>query len=140
MVQLKQRIGNALQKLNETVNFAHMIDLLEQQQVVADYMEFINSENQEEEERKRLCREAAALCLKEIHDHCMTYLQSHPDDASYEEWIRQCHPDNVEEVSSVIDHRFYVEDSDHRSIWNGYVDMMGHPEWKIEHRYEKTAK
>mmetsp|Transcript_15985 Transcript_15985/g.20288 ORF Transcript_15985/g.20288 Transcript_15985/m.20288 type:complete len:139 (+) Transcript_15985:125-541(+) len=136
MVQLKNRIGNVLHKLNETVNLVHMIDMLEQQQVMADYMEFVNTENQEEEERKRLCREAAALCLKEIHDHCITYLKEHPNDGSYEEWIRLCHPDNVEETNNQIDHRFYVEDADHRIIWNSYCDMLGHTEWKIKHLYE----
>ena len=139
MPRLKESIGNALQKINQTVNLAHMIDLLEQQQELADYMEVVNTENKEEQERKRLCREATALCLKEIHEHCTTYLREHPDDASYEEWIRECHPDNVEDDGrATIDHRFYVMDSDHRIIWNSYCDMMGHPERKIKYLYEQT--
>ena len=73
--------------------------------------------------------------MKEIHEHCLTYFSNNPDDASYEKWIRECHPDNAPD-SENIDHRFYVRDSDHRIIWNSYCDMHGHPEWKKEYLNE----
>jgi hypothetical protein len=134
-IKIKKTLGSALQKINRTVNLIYMIDMLEQKQEIADYMEVINTENEEEQERKRQCREATALCLKEVHDHCITYLEEHPQDGSYENWIRACHPDNVD-LDAVIDHRFYVQDSDHRIIWNSYCDMKGHSEWKMKHLYE----
>ena len=114
----------------------HMIDALEKKQELADYMEEMNNENSEEQERKRLCREATAACLKEIHDHCIRYLKQHPDDASYEEWIKECHPENAE--LGYVDHRFYVRDSDHRIIWNSYCDMKGFRERKIMSTEEKS--
>lgn len=133
MIPLKKtlgNLGNALQKINKTVNFAHMIDLLERQNEVAACLKVTDTE-EDEQERQRLCREATAACLKELHEHCLAYLKSHPEDASYEKWIREFHPDNVELLGNV-DHRFYVQDSDHRIIWNSYCDMQDHPEWKVD--------
>lgn len=58
---------------------------------------------------------------------------------SYEDWIRQYHPDNAngEEskddnlLGNEIDLRFYLQDSDHRQIWNKYVDAFSCPELKV---------
>ncbi len=113
-----------------------MIEVLEYKQELADYLEVMNNENAEELERKRLCREATARCLKEIHEHCIRYLDQHPDDASYEEWIKECHPENAELGN--IDHRFYVRDADHRIIWNSYCDMKGFPERKIHYSNKES--
>mmetsp|Transcript_8677 Transcript_8677/g.10955 ORF Transcript_8677/g.10955 Transcript_8677/m.10955 type:complete len:144 (+) Transcript_8677:382-813(+) len=135
MVKLKKSLGVALQKVNRTVNLAYMIDFLESQQRIADNLDSINKENNEEQARKKLCREATAACLKNIHEHCLEYMENHISDASYEEWIRDCHPDNVNRDK--IDHRFYVKDSDHRIIWNSYCDMQGHPERKILYTGER---
>lgn len=138
MVQLKRTLGTALQKINKTINLIYMIDVLEQKQEVADYLEEVNTENEDEQERKRQCREAIAACLKEIHEHCLEYLSDHPENACYVDWIRLCHPDNVE--CGKLDRRFYVRDSDHRIIWNSYCDMQNHPERKIKHLYEQTLE
>lgn len=133
MANLKKKLGNALQKLNESVNLVHMIDLLERQDAVAQCLQVNEGDHQrEEEERRRLCREAAAACFKELHEHCLTYLKSHPKEGSFEDWIVSCHPDNVD--LGEIDHRFYVEDSDHRIIWNSYCDMHSHSNWKVQSR------
>lgn len=134
MVRLKQTLGNALNKLNKTVNLIHMIDMLERQHAVSECLQVDESNaGEDEEERQRLCKEAAAACLKEVHEHCLAYIEKHPEDASYEEWIWECHPENVGEKGNNVDHRFYVIDSDHRIIWNSYCDMKGYPERKIEH-------
>lgn len=71
---------------------------------------------------------------------------------SYEEWIRQCHPENARgfnctnrtsmkksiksssSSSSNIDKRFYFEKSDHRLMWNECVEMFGYPELIVETR------
>ena len=51
-------------------------------------------EYREEEELKQLCKEAAAACLKEIHEYCIAYIHQHKGDGSYEGWIQECHPEN----------------------------------------------
>jgi len=63
-------------------------------------------------------REAEVLCMMEVRNHLMEYVNSHPS-STYEEWIGKLHPDNVNQKHPhLIDHRFYVEDSDHRRLWN----------------------
>ena len=97
----------------------------------------------EERECKLKRRESIKACLMQTHDHCIEYFEKSMDRSKhYEEWISLLHPDNVKEVSSrnqdgrsrsVIDHRFYIRDSDHRIIWNGYCDMYGQSERKVHH-------
>ena len=61
---------------------------------------------------------------------------------SYEDWIRQCHPENARELNNdrrslneiKIDKRFYFEKSDHRIMWNECVAYYGHPELIVEAR------
>mmetsp|Transcript_10101 Transcript_10101/g.12754 ORF Transcript_10101/g.12754 Transcript_10101/m.12754 type:complete len:188 (+) Transcript_10101:167-730(+) len=65
--------------------------------------------------------------------------QSRSSNCSYIDWIRQYHPENAggEEsdderlLGNEIDLRFYLEDSEHRIIWNSYVDAFGCPELKV---------
>ena len=89
---------------------------------------------EEEEELKRVCKEAAAACLKEIHEHCIAYIEQNHEDGSYEGWIQECHPENAGRQCHKmnVDYRFYARDSDHRIIWNSYCDMQGHQELKIK--------
>jgi hypothetical protein len=109
------KVGQQLQK----VNIAKWIDDLELDQEVADRMERINANNQEEQKHRDMKREATEACFDAIQSHLDDFLQTHPT-ASYEKWIEDLHPDNVLEKGgeTVIDHRFYVDDSDHRHIWN----------------------
>lgn len=115
-------IGNVYQK----VNLAKLIDNLERDQVLADHLEHVNQELLEEEERKRICREAELLCLQTIESHLEEFLETDPD-GTYEGWISSLHPDNTNENvnpnhptfgGGPIDHRFYVKESDHRILWN----------------------
>jgi hypothetical protein len=64
---------------------------------------------------------------------------------SYENWIRQCHPENARFRKSEdsentmqrmyqIDKRFYFEDSDHRKLWNTCVTTYGRPELIVNAR------
>lgn len=114
------KVGNQLQK----VNLARLIDEMEHDQELADKLEFINNETKEENARKDLVREATEACQKEIEDHLENFLEEYPD-ATYEEWIKELHPDNIEQGMllegtdfAVVDARFYVEESDHRLMWN----------------------
>ena len=110
--------GNQLQK----VNLGRLIDEMEHDQEVADKLEFINQETKEEAQRKELVREATEACQREIENHLEEFLERRPD-ATYEDWILELHPDNVEqgyffEEFTQVDIRFYLKDSDHRLMWN----------------------
>ena len=83
----------------------------------ADTIEFISKEIIGNQENNGIVRESQANCMKEVSNHLATYLVEHPE-ATYEEWIASLHPDNAEYDDGVIDHRFYVEQSDHRLLWN----------------------
>jgi hypothetical protein len=86
-------------------------------------LEAMNEENVEEQFRRRIRREAEAACMRAVKDHLESFLQEHPD-ASYENWIEELHPENAHEglllegLGKTLDHRLYVEDSDHRKLWN----------------------
>ena len=105
-------VGNALQK----INIGKWIDDLEKDQELADELDRINAETAEEQERKAICREAEASCLEAIRGHMESFINEYPS-SSYEDWIRELHPDNVQKDGK-IDARFYVEGSDHRQMWN----------------------
>ena len=109
------KITKAIQKLN----LVKAIDKMEQDQGVADMLEDINKEILEEQKRKSICRKAKESCFLAIQEHLSDFLKQHPY-GTYEEWITDLHPDNVRESASDdgIDHRFYVEESDHRILWN----------------------
>lgn len=62
---------------------------------------------------------------------------------SYEDWIRECHPENTsftnngngsnsKKHKNGIDLRFYLQNSDHRIIWNGYCHAYGFPQLKVQ--------
>mmetsp|Transcript_18670 Transcript_18670/g.22878 ORF Transcript_18670/g.22878 Transcript_18670/m.22878 type:complete len:167 (+) Transcript_18670:66-566(+) len=109
----------------------------------------------------QLRREAEMLCLLKLHDHIKVYLDENLNlwwkyrlaaqgldssstssfSCNYEGWIRECHPENVKDDDSSVEfdeslkeHRFYLEDSDHRRIWNEYVEIYGCPQLKVEAR------
>jgi hypothetical protein len=104
-------------KLKKIANKLNLLKLI-------DELEFLHEENIEEEERKQMVEEAVALCKKAIKEHLHEYLDKNPS-SSYEEWIRALHPDNAEYIDEhAIDHRFYCEDSDHRIMWNEYIQEL----------------
>mmetsp|Transcript_32134 Transcript_32134/g.67986 ORF Transcript_32134/g.67986 Transcript_32134/m.67986 type:complete len:578 (+) Transcript_32134:183-1916(+) len=75
------------------------------------------------QEMMRLKREAEEHCLNATIDHLLNFIKEKPD-AKYHEWIEDFHPENVhdgallEGLGKTIDHRFFVEESDHRRLWN----------------------
>lgn len=69
-----------------------------------------------------LREEARDACLTAIQDHFNIFVAENPN-VSYEEWIEELHPENAKSQRNLvrgksIDHRFYVEGSDHRELWN----------------------
>ena len=116
-----RKIGKTLQK----INLPRLIDEMEKDQELANQLENMNQEIKEESDRKELVRQAADQCMQEMKNHLHDFLESHKY-ATYEDWIRDLHPDNVHtgqllEDFSHIDPRFYVTDSDHRIMWNEMV-------------------
>lgn len=98
---------------------------------VIDYLNetIIQGWSSEDEEEKEYSDddESKSSDSSKFKNHC-----------SYEDWIRKCHPENtsVKDIDKKyhgyeIDHRFYLRDSDHRIIWNGYVHAFGCPELKV---------
>lgn len=73
----------------------------------------------EEEVMQRLCWEATEACLRAIITHLYDFIHDNCD-ASYEDWIKEVHPENCN--GRKVDHRFYVKASDHRLIWNELMD------------------
>jgi len=126
--QIGKKIGGAFSK----INIAKWIDDLEQDQQLADQLDRVNADNADEAERQEICRHAMELCLKEMRDHLLEFLSERPL-ASYEEWISELHPDNINGRSEglthtpLIDHRFYVADSDHRILWNEHLNDLDDP-------------
>lgn len=125
---LVKNVGDKLQN----VNLLRLIDEMEKDQELADHLEFINQETKQEAEFKEIVREATEACQKEIEEHLDDFLERRPD-ATYEEWIKEIHPDNIEQGKllggddfEVVDIRFYVEDSDHRLLWNERVPQERH--------------
>ena len=88
-------------------------------------------------ESEAMVLDAARMMLDINRRHLSEFLITHPY-ATYEEWIAKLHPDNVTTTTTnsnnnggggnksqsaiSIDHRFYVEDSDHRKLWNEMIE------------------
>ncbi|KAL7517848.1 hypothetical protein ACHAWX_002726 [Stephanocyclus meneghinianus] len=80
-------------------------------------------EERDLEEMMKVKKEAEERTLTLTKDHLISFLREHPG-ATYEEWIEDLHPENahdgtlLEGFGKTIDHRFFVEESDHRRLWN----------------------
>ena len=135
-LQISKRLQSLTSQLQK-INLPRLIDQLEHDQEIADHLDFINRETAEEVEHKRMVREAEQMSLEIMREHLEEFVSANPM-ATYESWIGALHPDNVledrtppqaEDAAGTagragdaggmnIDHRFYVEYSDHRRIWN----------------------
>jgi hypothetical protein len=97
----------------------------------------------EMEELMQLKKDAEETCINTTTEHLMFYLKANPT-AKYHQWVEDIHPENVhisrnllsldgeEDDVMIIDHRFYVETSDHRRIWNenlyAFLDPIYYPQ------------
>jgi hypothetical protein len=125
--KLKEGLASA-RKLVSKLNIGRWIDDLERDQELADQLEDVNVETQQEAERKQLVAKVRQDCMDAILEHLQSFLREHTDNstATYEEWIADLHPDNVvvdvaddqNKKTPTLDARFYVQDSDHRLLWN----------------------
>mmetsp|Transcript_29309 Transcript_29309/g.62819 ORF Transcript_29309/g.62819 Transcript_29309/m.62819 type:complete len:202 (-) Transcript_29309:108-713(-) len=85
----------------------------------------------EDQNGRNAVRESHEECMREIIEHLNLYIftisDSNPGSIAryeYKNWIEALHPDNVNYLRSgrsIIDHRFYMEDSHHRKLWNDYM-------------------
>ena len=97
---------------------------------------------------RALVKESQEETMDVLRQHLGSYFMANNNEGTYEEWICQLHPDNViekkeggndddgngdpngedEEATQaskdIIDHRFYLEDSHHRILWNAFVSML----------------
>jgi len=71
------------------------------------------------------------------------------ESSCYEGWITLLHPDNVKKNNEgggkIIDHRFYMKDSDHRQLWNECMEKLECRESTVEARsiepiYKRTLE
>jgi hypothetical protein len=140
-----QKVGDVLQK----VNIGKWIDELERDQEIADELNRQNIDNEEENERKQIVREAQEACMDAIRVHLHSFLLDDSENIStYEDWIAELHPDNIittitnknedsnkqtEQQQFSIDPRYYLTDSDHRIMWNDAISKMDQHQQIKEH-------
>ena len=104
-------------------------------------LDFINQELLADQDRRKIVRESTSQCMGQMQTHLGEYLVGNPT-STYEDWIASLHPDNVKETKEEdedgvhkIDHRFYVEGSDHRELWNQYMNDLGFVDRIVEAKY-----
>lgn len=135
VTQKKQALGQGLRQVGAKIqkfNIAKLIGEMETDQDLAYQLEELNEHLQEEKERRDIMREAEDACLLTMVEHLQEFLIANtifnnPTTATYEQWIEDLHPENTAEgqllkdMSKEIDLRFYVQESDHRIMWNKHV-------------------
>lgn len=74
---------------------------------------------------ERMKQAAYRACLAEVETHLDGFLRKHSG-GTYEQWIGELHPENLRinafSGEKSVDHRFYIEGSDHLRLWNARVD------------------
>jgi len=124
IVKVPQTIGRTILSVPEKIlKKSKEEKKVEPRQKFADKLAFICGEIIEEQKGRQIVRESQLECMREITNHLKMHLVEHPS-ATYEEWIAAVHPDNAEYSDGRIDHRFYVEDSDHRILWNKFMKEL----------------
>lgn len=112
-------LGSKLQ----SINLNKLID----DEKLADNMERMNRDIQMEKDALIMMKEAEEACLRAITDHFIEFVADSPGVVTYEQWIADLHPENTREglllegMDKEVDHRFYVQDSDHRKLWNAHL-------------------
>jgi hypothetical protein len=127
--QKKQRfkkLASGAKNVVDKINIGKWIDNLEKDQELADHLEIVNHEYQQESSHKILVGHVREQCMDEIRRHLEQFWeenQHHRHDFSapptYDDWIRELHPDNVQ-ADGTMDARFYIPDCDHWVLWNQY--------------------
>ncbi len=122
--QFQSVVGNKLSNLK----FSKFTEGVSNQGGFNDQLAMFNERMKEEAMRRDVRREAEEACLQTMRDHLSEFLQQHSD-GTYEEWIFALHPENTQDASLLqdmeykeVDLRFYVEESDHRQLWNETIN------------------
>ena len=147
--RIKQGLGTAVNVISNVSSFALKplrdlqlaeklnalnIDMEEEEarKEIAQYNR-MQEERREMEDMMRLKREAETSCLNATTEHLLGFVRDNPD-AKYQQWIEDLHPENahdgtlLEGMGKTIDHRFFVEESDHRRIWNDNLFTLLEPD------------
>lgn len=139
IMKIKQGLGSAVSALSNVSAFAlkPLRDLQLAEQINAMNIDIEEAQRQREiekynrlqeedrdlEEMIRMKREAEQSCLDATKEHLLGFIKDNPS-AKYNQWIEVFHPENahdgtlLEGLGKTIDHRFFVEESDHRRLWN----------------------
>ena len=150
--RIKLGLGSAVGLISNVSSFA-LKPLRDLQ--LAEKLNAINIDMEEEEARKEIeqynrkqeemrdleemmsfKREAEERCLNTTTEHLLGFVKAHPT-ATYQQWIEDLHPENahdgalLEGLGKTIDHRFFVEDSDHRRIWNENLFTLLDPDCAV---------
>lgn len=127
-VRTRQGLGSAIGGVSKALKELQLVDRLKSRNIEGserciDVQDEHEEEEREVEELARLKREAIETCLNATSEHLLSFIKERPS-AKYHEWIEDLHPENAHEgallegLGKTIDHRFFVEVSDHRRIWN----------------------
>lgn len=128
LAQQQQKVSEGIKKFGSKLqkfNVAKLIDQMEQDQSLADQLESLNEHLQQERERRDIRRTAEQACLNAMTEHLEEFLKQRPG-STYESWIEDLHPENAQsgkllaDLDKEIDLRFYIQESDHRLLWNKY--------------------
>jgi len=151
IVKIKQGLGSAVSALSNVSAFALKplrdfqlaeqinamnIDMEEaQRQREIEKYNRLQEEDRDLEEMIRMKREAEQSCLDATKEHLLGFIKDNPT-AKYHQWIEDFHPENahdgtlLEGLGKTIDHRFFVEESDHRRLWNENLSTYLEPSSK----------
>ena len=127
-IKIKKGLGSAVGGASKTLRVSRLVERLRARNTEGtDRCSLNHDEGEEEElgaeELARLKHEAIETCLNATTEHLLKFVKDRPS-SKYDEWIEDLHPENAHEgtllegLGKTIDHRFFVEVSDHRRIWN----------------------
>lgn len=95
-----------------------------QEEQLVEQLEAMNRENEQEQQRRTIRLQAKTAMLDAVKEHLQSFLAENGNNATYEQWIEELHPENayegklLEGLDKTIDHRFYVQESEHLQLWN----------------------
>ena len=130
--RIMQGLGSAVNAVSNLSSFpwkpVRDMQVSEKQSALKDDIDYEVALDENEDffdvgELMRLKKEADETCLNATIEHLLAFVKDHPN-AKYHQWIEDLHPENahdgalLEGFDKIIDHRFFVETSDHRRIWN----------------------
>jgi hypothetical protein len=130
--RIMQGLGSAVNAVSNLSSIAlkpsRGTQVSEKQSAIKDNTDYEEALDENEDfldvgELMRLKKEAEETCLNATIEHLLAFVKDHPN-AKYHQWIEDLHPENahdgalLEGLDKIIDHRFFVESSDHRKIWN----------------------